>query len=68
MFPVVNEAAKGFLKFVYNVSSSFGSNLFKFTIGQRMSDLDIFSKYFDEKFSLYDRSWFKHQLLTMSGS
>jgi len=47
MFPILNITAKGVLKFIYNISSSFGSNLIKFTIGKGLTDNQNFLIYFD---------------------
>jgi len=38
MFPILNITAKGILKFIYNIGSSFSSNFFKFTIGKGLTD------------------------------
>lgn len=60
MFPIMNATAKGMLKFMYNISSSIGSNLFKLAVGSGTSDEDQFMLYFDETFAEIPCSWFKH--------
>jgi hypothetical protein len=53
MFPIVNLAAKGFLQFVYNISSSVGSNIIKLAVGTvsysggAKSDLECFKEIID---------------------
>ncbi|CDW72550.1 UNKNOWN [Stylonychia lemnae] len=54
------------LKFIYNIGSSFSSNLFKFTIGKGLSDQQNFLIYFEQKLQANQSSWFQHNLNNMS--
>ena len=47
MFPIMNIAAKGMFKFLYTISSSFGSNIVKFAVKSGMTDQENFQTYFD---------------------
>ena len=51
MFPIMNVAAKGMFKFIYTISSSVGSNIYKFTVGSGVSEMEKFVQYFDSKMS-----------------
>eukprot|EP00347_Sterkiella_histriomuscorum_P009594 403340608 len=58
MFPVMNETAKGVAKFIYTLSSSFGSNLIKLAFGKGKSDSQQFLEEFHDKFYQVSFDWF----------
>ena len=66
MLPILNIATKGMLKFIYNISTSVGSNLIKFTVKSGLSDSENFLLYFDSKYQAISSQWFKHSLQTMN--
>ena len=66
MLPMVNFAMRGVVKFIYTISSTFGSNLFKLTLGTGLSDEENFLVYFDKKLKPCESSWFQHSLNTMN--